>query len=397
MGNDRFNSLLNHKKYKPNVFSYLPLTALSGRRVAIDANNWMYSRMSVVSKQLIKSVHPTKPINRNEIRIRWVEMLLDFILKWLAYEITPIFIFDGVHPQSKQGTQQERRQKKIQAEQRLQELNDQLAQLDPLGNHTDLYQEILKERINAFRMDTSDFELMMEILQKTEVPVFRARAEGERLCSLMCLHGVVSAVFTSDSDVLAMGCPLQIKNFEKTKIQSEGYLVDQIKVIRTPNLMSIFNLNINQLQDLYIMTGCDYNQKIAGLGGITALRLIHQYGSLNSIPDEQLRFQRQDLNIEECRRNFSVADWKSEIDELDELIRLDLPTQVSWDLMELLRSLGLERYYNLLNNHYSNLPPMIEGRLDAPRISFVETNSTPPAQIKIIPISIGHRFKNLTT
>ncbi|XP_056165153.1 flap endonuclease 1-like [Syzygium oleosum] len=43
------------------------------------------------------------------------------------------------------------------------------------------------------------------------------------------------------------------------------------------------NLDMDQFIDLCILSGCDYCESIRGIGGLTALKLIRQHGSIENI------------------------------------------------------------------------------------------------------------------
>jgi len=382
MGNERFNSFLN-SKFK-HLYRTIPVTELSNRRVAIDAANFMYSRMAIISKRVIEQSHPTMEPDRGIIRRMWAEMLLDFILKWLSYQITPVFVFDGVHPSSKKDTQQKRRQVKIEARQKLHQLLHQYQNSDPLSNHSAIFTEIKKERLKSFTFDNDDYELMMNILLYTGTPVLRAQGEGEKLASMLCIQGKVAAVFSSDSDLIPLSCPIQIKGFEKEKIFQYGQRVDTLKVLLINDVQLHMELNAHQMMDLYILTGCDYNEKIPGMGGVTACRLIKEYGRLENIPRQKIA-NWEALNIEECRANFNITNWEQEVDGTN--YNLDFPSVLHHDLFNFLQYYDLGGYYQTF---VRSCPPprMIEGRIAAVSTPTITVNKSTPLHKKTIAINL---------
>src|SRR5438552_2533958 len=84
------------RKQVPDAFFDLPLSALRGKRIAIDAHGYLYTILAVARKRVIKrtDVLLERP-NEAAIRAEWFEAALNFILGWLANEVTPIFCFDG--------------------------------------------------------------------------------------------------------------------------------------------------------------------------------------------------------------------------------------------------------------------------------------------------------------
>ncbi|NIO45179.1 MAG: hypothetical protein GTN36_06555, partial [Candidatus Aenigmarchaeota archaeon] len=53
-----------------------------------------------------------------------------------------------------------------------------------------------------------DKEMIIDILKNLGFPVLKATEEGEKLCSMLCIEGKVDAVYSRDTDVVAMGCPI---------------------------------------------------------------------------------------------------------------------------------------------------------------------------------------------
>ncbi|KAL5570507.1 hypothetical protein UlMin_027082 [Ulmus minor] len=62
------------------------------------------------------------------------------------------------------------------------------------------------------------------------------------------------------------------------------------------------NLTIDQFIDLCIVSGCDYCDSIRGIGGQTALKLIHQHGSIENILES--------INKERCIEMNLVLNWE---------------------------------------------------------------------------------------
>jgi flap endonuclease-1 len=52
-----------------------------------------------------------------------------------------------------------------------------------------------------------------------------------------------------------------------------------------------------QLVDLAILVGTDFNQGVKGIGPKKALKLVHDYGSIEQMPDEIRSKLTEDLNI----------------------------------------------------------------------------------------------------
>jgi len=91
----------------------------------------------------------------------------------------------------------------------------------------------------------------------------------------------------------------------------------------SPNLMlqvlEELELTMDQFIDLCILCGCDYCDSIKGIGGQTALKLIRQHGSIESILENlnKDRYQiPEDWPYQEARRLFKEPNVTLDIPEL---------------------------------------------------------------------------------
>src|SRR5258708_12308817 len=114
MGIKNINKVL--KQYAPEAFFVLPIKELSGKRISIDGNSWIYSNMLIAKEKIINrtdvSLGEPEP---NEIRQELFLAAINFITKWLAHDITPVFVFDGKHgPPEKAKTKSKRYEDKAQ-------------------------------------------------------------------------------------------------------------------------------------------------------------------------------------------------------------------------------------------------------------------------------------------
>ncbi|KAE9618889.1 Flap endonuclease 1 [Lupinus albus] len=80
------------------------------------------------------------------------------------------------------------------------------------------------------------------------------------------------------------------------------------------------NMTMDQFIDFCILSGCDYCESIRGIGGITALKLIRQHGSIENVLDKinKERYQiPDDWLYREARCLFKEPIVSSEEEELN--------------------------------------------------------------------------------
>lgn len=275
MGIKHLNTFL--RQTCPEVFQEMPLTTLSQQAIAVDASIFVF--------KIKFSAGP-----------RYAEAALKFIVKIRAAGILPLFVFDGESPPEKaterrtRAELRSRREAKLQTMTRdvkefyktgvisstLSTIHERLPQkrlLSPAFNISTV-EEYMKNLI-AHQVTIEDFRTMTKVLRLTGTPYVRARGEAEALCSQLARNGTVSAVLTTDTDVLAHRCPLMLmgingKNFSCVNLQA---------------ILHHLNLTETAWVDFCILCGTDYNPKVPRISITTAYHLLKRYrGRVENIP-----------------------------------------------------------------------------------------------------------------
>jgi 5'-3' exonuclease len=307
MGINGLNPLI--KRFAPDAFFTMPIPKLSGKRIAIDANNWMYTNMATARKKVINRTDIVKgEPNIIEIRREWFLATINFILGWLYYNVTPVFVFDGQHPPEKDLTKAKRRDERNARKTKIDALYAQIRN-DPELVSGSLIEELRKELRNYNYILPEDFELFRTVLCGIGIPCLQANGDGEQLCSMLCVEGKVAAVFSADTDNLVYGCPLVINKFSDTVSYDEyGNRIGNVECVRLDRVLSGLNIPHSVFVDLCIMSGCDYNKNIPGYAAIKSYTLLQKWGSIDELP--------RNLNVEclqhvRCREIFKYVPSQS--------------------------------------------------------------------------------------
>ena len=93
-------------------------------------------------------------------------------------------------------------------------------------------------------------------------------------------------VATQDWDALLYGTPVLIRNMMTAGNKSHGRVVKAQKII-LDDLLSEHELTREQLIDLAIMIGTDFHPGIKGIGPKTGIKLIKQFGDIETICEEK--------------------------------------------------------------------------------------------------------------
>lgn len=299
------------KKLVPDYIQLKPLSDFSGHYVAVDILQHFYSMTATAHKRVDKNRNilfdDADPIQTIPLVVK---RLLGFIELLLSHDIIPVLVFDGETPTLKNEAKTRRIETKKKDKKKAEELRQELKRLD---EDDERYKE-LKSKLRSLEdrlFDTGDnISIIKTILRQTGLPVLEATGEADRLCSMLAIDGYVAAAWSNDSDLLAHGCPLVIKNmYQPSKsyhsvpedIKSRAY----VETISLPHVLESLGLDHPTFQDLCIVGGCDYNTNIRGIAILTAYRKLH--ASDTDIMEILKDKDTSCINYEECKALFAYT------------------------------------------------------------------------------------------
>ncbi|XP_060762550.1 probable flap endonuclease 1 homolog isoform X2 [Neoarius graeffei] len=166
-------------------------------------------------------------------------------LTFLEHGIKPVFVFDGVPPEQKKAVLEKRAQ---------------------IAGWT-------TERPQTMSFKTQEY---LRLLQLLGVPCVQAPGDAEAFCAQLVRGGVVDAVASEDMDTLAFGGAVLLRQFSAKKDS-------EVMEFSLPKLLQILQLTQTEFVDLCILLGCDYCEKITGLGPSRALKLIQQHRTIEDV------------------------------------------------------------------------------------------------------------------
>ena len=322
MGIKSLNPFIREKC--PQAFRDLPYSYFYGKRVAVDANNVLMKLMSRSHKEIVNQTDVcSKEPDRKAIVERWLHHLREEVIKFVRYGITLIFVFDGAYIDEKSETQKKRRDDKIKRISDAESLKTQVLELDELERTPAMVTELRKKMHHLGTITSEDKELAIDILQKMGFPVLFAVEEGEKLCAMLCIEGRVDAVYSRDTDIVAMGCPLSFSeeagwvynsNTQKTELS--------LKCTFFKPILAALEIEYPTFLDLCIMSGCDFNSNIYRLGINTAYKLLKNCKSIEALP-EKYQDKIEILNHIRCREIFS-RQYSKDICNFEISLNMDL-------------------------------------------------------------------------
>jgi flap endonuclease-1 len=128
------------------------------------------------------------------------------------------------------------------------------------------------------------------LLSLMGIPWLEALEDGEAQASFMAAKGEVWAVGSKDYDCLLFGAPILARYLTLTgreylpsKKTSRPLIPELVKL--GENLQAL-GISREQLVDLALLVGTDFNEGVMGIGPKKGLALIRKYGGAEKFPDE---------------------------------------------------------------------------------------------------------------
>jgi flap endonuclease-1 len=270
---DLYNILKGHC---PDVMVPIHMSKLCGLRIAVD--------ISIFLNKFVKTAGPE----------RWLDSFILLLCALKKHGIKPVCIFDGPNPPPEKKAEQERRRSEAAKKQDrishgkklLRRLETQYLQnnetpdedvcaeiktvigirrgnkVDAI-NYDDIHDIVSGLKASLARQEKQNLPILpeysvkgKEIISLMGFPYFQADGEAEALCAGMCCLGLVDAVLTEDTDVLAYGAPFLLAKIDLS--------TQTVIAISHRSILEELDMTSEEFRDLCILLGCDYNDRIQG-------------------------------------------------------------------------------------------------------------------------------------
>jgi len=231
---------------------------LDGKVVAIDAANVIYQFLSSIRQ------YDGTPLKDQNGRITsHFSGILYRTSSLVEKGIKPVYVFDGKSSALKKETQEKRKEIKEESEKKWKEALEE-------GR----IEDARKFAVRSSRMSPEIVEGSKKLIKLMGLPYVQARGEGEAQASYMVSIGDAWCVASQDYDCMLFGAPRMVKNLTISGSQNNPEIIELEKVLN--------NLEITreQLVDMAIMVGTDFNQGIKGIGAKKGLKLIKEYDDI---------------------------------------------------------------------------------------------------------------------
>lgn len=253
----------------------IELQDLRGKRLAIDGHGELYQFLALIRQR------DGVPLMDSRGRVTSHLVGLFYRVTRLLSDAGPqlVFVFDGRPPALKAAEIERRREVRVRFEQ-------EAAEAQAAG---DLARAYAKSTMTS-RLTRDMVAEARELLAMLGVPVIQAPGEGEAQAAFMAARGDVWAAASKDYDALLFGTPRLLRFLTisgKEFLPSKGaFRPLQPEVIEVAELLAHLGISREQLVDVAILVGTDFNAGIKGIGPKKALKLVQTHGSIESMPEE---------------------------------------------------------------------------------------------------------------
>lgn len=234
---------------------------LESKIVALDASNVIYQFLSS-----IRQADGTPLMDQNRNITSHFSGILYRTSSLIEKNIKPVYIFDGTSDVLKKDTLDKRREVKEESQKKWEEALEE-------GR----IEDARKYAVRSSRMSRGIVEGSKKLLKLLGVPYIQAKGEGEAQASYMVEKGDAWCVGSQDYDCILFGATRMVRNLTITGGKANLELLELNKILN--------NLEISreQLVDVAILVGTDFNMGVKGVGAKTGLKLIKEHGNLYNV------------------------------------------------------------------------------------------------------------------
>jgi 5'-3' exonuclease len=299
MGIKNLNKLI--KKICPDIFRYIHISDFSYKKIAIDTSLYMHKFKSVCGD-------------------KWIISFINLIAVLRKNNVHCVFVFDGKSPPQKEKEKEKRKNAKIKLEETLYILEDSLnsyyktnvidgvlldfykknkKNISLLTKNIDIKfieEKIEQKRNQIININPEDFTIIKELLDILKIPYYTSPGEAEKMCAKLCIDGIIDAVLSEDTDLLAYKTPIFLS---KIDMYREVFIEINYK-----ELLDNLEINSDEFLDVCIMCGNDYNTNIPKIGSIKSYDNIKKYKNIETFEDKT-KINTDNLNYLDCRQMFN--------------------------------------------------------------------------------------------
>lgn len=262
MGIHRLMALLRDKA--PKSIKEIDPKALTGYKVACDASMSIYQFL--ISTQGYNKGYGglTELTDKDGNLTGHLQGIFNRSINMMEKGIRPIWVFDGKPPELKQNLLEERKQKKAEAREKLQEAIEK-----------DDGEGVKKYAGQTVKITKTMIEDAKTLVRLLGLPCVEAPSEAEAQCVALAKEGIVYGVASEDMDCLTFGAPYLLRGFSNKD--------DPIVQIKLSDILTEMDVTMDQFIDICILCGCDYTGNIQNVGPHKAFNYVKAFNNIEGV------------------------------------------------------------------------------------------------------------------
>jgi len=247
------------------------LEEMRGRVLAIDGYNALYQFLSIIRQP------DGTPLMDSAGRVTsHLSGVFYRTVNLLEAGIKPVYVFDGKPPELKLREIERRAEIKEKAEEEYRAALER-GDLEGARKAAQATSHLTGEMVDQTK----------DLLGAMGIPWVQAPSEGEAQAAFMTRRGDAWATVSQDYDSLLFGAPRLVRNLTisgRRKLPNKPVYIDvEPEMIRLDEVLRALNVSREQLIDIGIMLGTDFNPDgFKGIGPKKAKKIIEEYGSLKA-------------------------------------------------------------------------------------------------------------------
>ncbi len=283
---------------------------LEDKVIAVDAYNIIYQFLSSIRQR------DGTPLKDSEGRVTsHLSGILYRNANLIEAGIQPVYVFDGKADIMKEGTLEKREERKREAEKEYEKSLEE----------GDLERARIKAKQTS-RMTDEIEESSKRLLSLLAIPWIQAPSEGESQAAHLVENGDAWAVGSQDYDTLLFGASRLIKNLTVTGKRkmpgSSKYKKISPELIDLDEVLADLEITREQLVDIGILCGTDYNDGVKGIGPKRGLKYIRKYGNLEAVLEEKEKEVNnhqsiRDIFLDPVVTDDYVIEFKNELGDVE--------------------------------------------------------------------------------
>ncbi|MFW6141531.1 MAG: flap endonuclease-1 [Candidatus Saliniplasma sp.] len=248
---------------------------LKGKVVAVDAYNIIYQFLSSIRQR------DGTPLKDSKGRITsHLSGILYRNSNLIQVGIKLVYVFDGKPDIMKEGTLEKRKERKEKAESEYEKALEK-GEMDKARTKAQQTSRMSEEIENSSK----------ELLELLGIPWIQAPAEGENQAAHLVRNGDAWAVGSQDFDSLLAGAERLVRNLTvsgKRKLPGKNeYKEIKPELIVLQDVLDKLEISREQLIDIALLCGTDYNHGVKGIGPKRGLKYVKKYGGIEEVLDEK--------------------------------------------------------------------------------------------------------------